>query len=113
MESSEFNRPIIDRPDVVVDFLEPDVLATQDLADVDPVTAPADAAVAAMALLTNFATIYFLFVINVVAILLIARLEERELLDRFGSRYAEYAKAVPRFLPRVRGLGSWQNHDAT
>ena len=45
-------------------------------------------AVAAMALLTNFATIYALFALYVVAILQIARLEERELLERFGSRYA-------------------------
>jgi protein-S-isoprenylcysteine O-methyltransferase Ste14 len=62
-------------------------------------------AVAAMALLTNFATIYALFVLYVAAIFLIARLEDRELLERFGSQYAEYARTVPRFFPRLRGLG--------
>jgi len=56
-------------------------------------------AVAAMALLTNFAAIYILFVVYVVVIFVIALLEERELVARFGSRYVRYAKDVPRFLP--------------
>lgn len=58
-------------------------------------------AVAAMALLTNYAAIYALFGVYVVVIFVIALLEERELAARFGREYIDYASAVPRFLPRV------------
>ena len=47
MESPEFDRPIIHGPDIVVDFFESDVFATKDVADIDPVGFPADAAVPA------------------------------------------------------------------
>ncbi len=70
-------------------------------------------AVAAMALLTNYAAVYVLFVVYVGAIFVIALLEERELKARFGSRYVEYAKDVPRFAPRVSGNGQRGNCDAT
>ena len=33
--------------------------------------------------------------------------EERELIERFGSGYAEYRKATPAFWPRPRDLGKF------
>ncbi len=47
VESPEFNGSIIYGPEVIVDFLEPYIFAAQDVADVDPITVPSDAAVTA------------------------------------------------------------------
>lgn len=58
-------------------------------------------AVAAMALLTNYLTVYILWGVYVVMIFVIAVLEEHELTARFGTRYIEYKKRVPRFVPRI------------
>jgi len=58
-------------------------------------------AVAAMALLTNYLAVYVLWGVYVVMIFVIAVLEERELTVRFGTKYIEYTKRVPRFVPRL------------
>lgn len=53
--------------------------------------------------LTLFANYQFLYVFLAVAaglIYLIVLMEERELRERFGEAYAEYAGRVPRFVPR-------------
>lgn len=40
--------------------------------------------------------------ISVIAHVLVVRVEEPELRDRFGARYEEYCRQVPRWLPDVR-----------
>ena len=63
-------------------------------------------AVVAMAMITGYAALYVLIVIYVVGIYVIVLLEERELLLRFGSKYLDYAKRVPRFTPHIKGRPS-------
>jgi protein-S-isoprenylcysteine O-methyltransferase Ste14 len=58
------------------------------------------------ALITNYLAIYILTALSVLALYLIALLEERELLERFGSAYADYAARVPRWVPRRGGRSS-------
>jgi len=45
MKEPEFERSEVDVPEVVVDFLQSDILLAQNVTDVDPVGVPADAAV--------------------------------------------------------------------
>ena len=47
VESAEFEGTEVDIPEVVVDFFEANVLATQGLSDVDPIAIPPDASVVA------------------------------------------------------------------
>ena len=49
------------------------------------------------------ALILVITVTPALAFWLIVLFEERELRDRFGEAYAEYARRVPRFVPRWRG----------
>jgi protein-S-isoprenylcysteine O-methyltransferase Ste14 len=58
-------------------------------------------AVIAVSIFTNFFAMYVLAIAYFPLIFLIAVLEERELSARFGSRFEEYARAVPPFLPRI------------
>ena len=45
VKPTEGDGPEVDDPDVVVDLLEPDVLAAEQMGDIDPGGAPSDAAV--------------------------------------------------------------------
>jgi len=59
-------------------------------------------AVAGFSIFSNYSGVYVLAGLCVPAILLVARLEERELVERFGNRYLDYRKRVPAFIPRRR-----------
>jgi protein-S-isoprenylcysteine O-methyltransferase Ste14 len=53
------------------------------------------------ALVSNYLAVYVLFALSVPGFYFIVRLEERELLERFGAEYAAYCRRVPRFMPRL------------
>jgi len=63
-------------------------------------------AVGAVALFANYAAMYAVAVFYVPLIYLAARLEERELRERFPGEYGAYCERVPRFLPRLTRSGS-------
>ena len=52
------------------------------------------------ALFANYLTLYIVALATPVAIYLVVLLEERELKERFGEEWEEYAARVPRFVPR-------------
>jgi len=52
------------------------------------------------ALLCNYLAAYVVFALSIPWALAVARLEDRELHDRFGAEFDRYAARVPRFLPR-------------
>lgn len=52
------------------------------------------------ALFTNYLAVYVVFLVGLVWILLVVRVEEKELRDRYGEEYERYCERVPRFLPR-------------
>ena len=56
--------------------------------------------VLAYALFGNHLAGYVIFIMTVVCLYPVVLMEERELLERFGEEYAEYARRVPRFIPR-------------
>lgn len=58
-------------------------------------------AVTSMALITGYLALYILIGIYVIGIYFIAVLEDRELVERFGTEYYEYAKRVPSFFPNI------------
>ncbi len=53
------------------------------------------------ALFTNFLAMYLVVPVTALGLLAIARLEERELVDRFGEEYEAYRRRVPMFIPRL------------
>ncbi|GMR12632.1 MAG: hypothetical protein BMS9Abin29_0823 [Gemmatimonadota bacterium] len=53
------------------------------------------------ALFVNYVGVYVLAILTVPGLYLVAVLEERELLERFGDEYARYSERVPRFVPRL------------
>ena len=53
-----------------------------------------------VALVSNYLAIHLLAVLMLPLINLLARLEERELIKRFGDDYRRYAEQTPRFIPR-------------
>ena len=57
-------------------------------------------AVLGYALFANYLGIYLLWLVSLPTLHLVVLLEERELRQRFGAAYDEYARAVPRYLPR-------------
>jgi protein-S-isoprenylcysteine O-methyltransferase Ste14 len=56
----------------------------------------------AYAAVANYAGCWIVAVVAVPLLHLLVILEERELLDRFGDAYREYAHRVPRYIPRFR-----------
>jgi len=53
------------------------------------------------ALFTNYLALYIAVPLTLGFLYLIARLEERELLDRFGVEYEQYRAEVPMLIPRL------------
>jgi len=51
------------------------------------------------ALFANFLALYVGFLLSIPGLLLIVLLEERELEERFGDEWRDYAARVPRFVP--------------
>lgn len=60
--------------------------------------------IAGWALMANFATAYLVGIVCTFGMLAVVQLEERELRQRFGADYVNYAKRVPQILPRWGGL---------
>ena len=55
---------------------------------------------ASLTLIANNLAAYGNWIIGIPSVLVIVRLEERELRDRFGAEYDAYCTRVPRFVPR-------------
>ncbi len=55
------------------------------------------------ALIANYPVAYAVAALWLPGIFIIARLEEKELRDRYGAAYEEYCRLVPRFVPRWSG----------
>jgi protein-S-isoprenylcysteine O-methyltransferase Ste14 len=58
--------------------------------------------VLSMAFLTGALPIFALAILNILLYQILAPLEERKLLDQYGSEYQAYRRSVPRFLPHLR-----------
>jgi protein-S-isoprenylcysteine O-methyltransferase Ste14 len=54
----------------------------------------------AVALFCNYLGLYVVVALTVPGLYVVAVLEERELLERFGTEYREYMERVPRFVPK-------------
>ena len=55
-----------------------------------------------MGLAVNFAGAYLLLVVSLLGLWPLIRMEERELVSRFGSAYVAYRSRVPALIPRFR-----------
>jgi protein-S-isoprenylcysteine O-methyltransferase Ste14 len=58
-------------------------------------------ALAGYALIANHLASYIVVALWLPAIHVIVAMEEKELLEHFGERYADYCRRVPRFIPRI------------
>jgi protein-S-isoprenylcysteine O-methyltransferase Ste14 len=58
---------------------------------------------AAYCLVANYIGAYIVLAASIAVLYMVVLLEERELRRRFGKAYDDYARRVPRFIPRVGG----------
>jgi protein-S-isoprenylcysteine O-methyltransferase Ste14 len=56
------------------------------------------------ALITNYLAIYIILLVYIPVIFLVIRLEERELVQRYGDLYREYQRRVPMLFPHLGKL---------
>jgi protein-S-isoprenylcysteine O-methyltransferase Ste14 len=54
----------------------------------------------AVALFCNYLGLYVIMALTIPGLYLVTVLEERELLERFGTAYGDYMERVPRFVPK-------------
>lgn len=59
-------------------------------------------AIIGWALVCNYTGLYVVTALSLVTLYLIVLVEEKELRERFGQEYADYAARVPRFVPHLR-----------
>ena len=57
-------------------------------------------ALISVALFSNYLALYAMAPVGAAGLYLIVRLEERELVERFGDEYETYRDRVPMFVPR-------------
>lgn len=57
-------------------------------------------AILSFALVANYLAAYAILLVSIVWILLLVRMEEKELREHFGPAYDAYCARVPRFIPR-------------
>ena len=57
--------------------------------------------IAGWCLMSNYAGVYLMGVASIIGLLLIIKLEERDLVVRFGEDYRNYQKEVPALVPRL------------
>ena len=65
------------------------------------------------ALFCNHLALYGVFILWVAAVWVIVVFEERELRQRFGTAYEDYARRVPRFFPRLGAAPPGEARDET
>lgn len=58
--------------------------------------------IVATAFVTNYLALYLMVPVVLLLTIVIIRLEERELVERFGDRYRQYQQRVPMLVPRLR-----------
>ena len=59
-------------------------------------------AIIGWALICNYTGLYIVTALSLITLYLIVLVEEKELRERFGQDYADYAARVPRFVPHLR-----------
>lgn len=60
--------------------------------------------VAGWCLMSHYAGVYLVGILSIVGLFLVVRLEEKDLLERFGDDYRAYQKRVPQMVPTIAGI---------
>lgn len=59
-------------------------------------------------LMANYAGVYAVGLASLAGLFLVVRLEERDLVARFGHAYLDYAKRVPQLIPTLESLRAYR-----